>query len=160
MADVGVQYVLTTPDGTITFNQFTDPFNGQDQFYLSEIRGLGAPALRTPFDNIPLGDGGLIHDFWKGPRHITMDGTILVQSTQVMDSIVVIRNSMEEDLTAALESILRANGTLVFTPQGLAQRTFTVNYEVPLEFVHSNNYLSLDFSFGLIAGEPDWSGSS
>ena len=160
MADVGVIYTLTTPGPDIVFNQFTDPFLNVDQYYITEIRGLGSPALRTPFDNVPLGDGGLVHDFWKGPRHIGIEGTILVQSTGIMDDIVVIRNGMEDDLSDALESILRADGTLTFTPQGQGARTYTVRYEVGVEYVHSNNYLSLDFSFGLIAAEPDWSGSS
>jgi hypothetical protein len=155
MADVAVVYTLTTPDGTVVFND-----GGSDQFYITEVRGLGAPALRTPFDNVPLGDGGLIHDFWKGPRHIGVEGILLIQSTRQMDDIVIARNDMEEELTDALESILRADGSFSFTPQGLANRTFTVRYEVGIEFVHTDNYLTDAFSFGLIAGEPDWSGSS
>ena len=35
--------MLTTPDGVITFNDGTDP-----QYYITEIRGLGSPELRTP----------------------------------------------------------------------------------------------------------------
>lgn len=154
MADIGVQYVLTTPGTDITFNQFTTPFTGEDQFYITEIRGLAAPALRTPFDNVALGDGGLIHDFWYGPRHIAVEGTILVQSVRVEDDIVQIRNDMETDLTDALNAILRADGTFAFTPQGQSAVSYIVRYEVGLEFVHSNNYHSLDFSFGLIAGNP------
>ena len=126
MADVGVSYVLTTPGPDITFN------NGSaDQFYITEIRGLGAPALRTPIDNVPLGDGGLVHDFWKGPRHIGIEGIFLITSTRIMNSIVVIRNDMEFILTDALESILRADGTLAYTPQGEGARTYTVRYEIP-----------------------------
>ena len=136
------------------FNQFTDPFTGQDQFYITEIRGLAAPTLRTPFDNVALGDGGLIHDFWFGPRHILIEGTILVQSTSIENSIVVIRNGMEDDLNDALNSMLRADGTLAFTPQGESARSITCRYEVGLEFTHTNNYHSLDFSFGLIAASP------
>ena len=155
MADVGVQYVLTTPGPDITFNQFTEPFVGNnDQYYISEIRGLGSPSMRTPTDPVPLGDGALVHDYWYGARHIGIEGTILVQSTGVMDDIVEIRNQMESDLFSALDSILRADGTLAFSPQGQGATSYTVRYEVPLEFVHSNNYLSLDFSFGLIAADP------
>lgn len=155
MADVAVPYQLSTPASTVNFND-----GGLDQFYITVVRGLGAPALRTPFDNVPLGDGGIIHDFWKGPRHIGVEGILLIQSTRLQDDVVVIRNDMEEELTDALESILRLDGSFSFTPQGLANRTFTVRYEVGLEFVHTDNYLTDAFSFGLIAGEPDWSGSS
>ena len=155
MADIGVSYVLTTPGPDITFND-----GSPDQFYITEIRGLGAPALRTPIDNVPLGDGGLVHDFWKGPRHIGIEGIFLIQSTRNMNAIVVIRNDMEFLLTDALESILRADGTLSFTPQGEGNRTFTVRYEIGVEFTHTDNYLTDAFTFGLVAGEPDWAGSS
>lgn len=154
MADVGVVYTLTTPSTDITFNATTVPFAGQDQYYITEIRGLASPTLRTPFDNVPLGDGGLIHDFWFGPRHIGVEGTILVQSTAIENDIVEQRNAMEIDLQDALEAIIRADGTFAFTPQGEGSYSYTVRYEIGLEFVHSNNYHSLDFSFGLIAGDP------
>lgn len=154
MADVGVQYVLTTGGPTITFNQYTDPFIGHDQYYITEIRGLASPALRTPFDSVPLGDGSIIHDFWFGARHIGIEGTALVQSVRIEDDIVDVRNQMEADLTDALNSIIRSDGTLAFTPSGQAAVSYTVRYEVALEFVHTNNYNSLDFSFGLIAGNP------
>lgn len=154
MADIGVVYTLTTPAQTITFNATTVPFAGQDQYYITEIRGLASPTLRTPFDNVPLGDGGLIHDFWFGPRHIGVEGTLLVQSVRVEDDIVLQRNQMEADLTDALESIIRTDGTFVFTPQGQVTVSYNVRYEIGLEFVHSNNYHSLDYSFGLIAANP------
>src|SRR3990167_9245660 len=124
MADVGVVYTLSTPGGTVLFNDGFDPFAGADQFYITEIRGLAAPALRTPIDNVPLGDGGLVHDFWKGPRHIWIEGIFLIQSTKIMNSIVVIRN------------------------------------EMGVEFPHTDNYLTDAFTFGLVAAEPDWAGSS
>lgn len=160
MADVGVVYTLTTPGPDITFNQFTVPFNRKDQYYITEIRGLESPALRTPVDNVPLGDGGLVHDFWKGPRHIEVEGVIMVGSTPIEDNIVVIRNDMTDDLIDALESILRADGSLAYSPQGAGTRTYTVRYEVGLQTTHVDNYQSLQFSFGLIAAEPDWAGTS
>lgn len=151
MADVGVVYTLTTPGPDITFNQFTTPYTKQNQFYITEIRGLAAPSIRTPTDPVPLGDGALVHPFWFGARHISIEGTLLIQSTAIPNSVVQIRNVMEDDLSDALNSILRADGTLAFTPQGESARSITVRYEVPLEFTHASNYLELNFSFGLIA---------
>ncbi len=155
MADVGVVYTLNTAGTDITFNQYTDPFIGHDQYYITEIRGLESPSLRTPFDPVPLGDGALIHNFWYGARHIAIEGIILVQSTQVMDDIVEIRNTMTDSLSDALNDCLRTDATLTFDPQGSSStRNITVRYEVPLEVTHVDNYLSLQFSFGLIAGNP------
>lgn len=154
MADVGVVYTLTTPGTDITFNQFTDPLTGQDQYYITTIRGLESPDMRTPVDPVPLGDGALIHDFYYGARHIAIEGLILVTSTMVMNDIVEIRNDMTDDLVSALGAILRADGTLAFTPQGGSPTSYTVRYEVGLETTHGDNYTSLQFSFGLIAGTP------
>ena len=155
MADIGVVYTLTTPGIDITFNQYTEPFLGNnDQYYITEIRGLESPALRTPIDNIPLGDGALVHDFWYGARHIEIEGIILVQSTGIQDDIVQIRNSMTADLVSALNEILRADGIFAFTPQGGSASSYTVRYEVGLQTPHADNYNSLLFSFGLVAGDP------
>ena len=72
MADVGVVYTLDTPGTDITFNQYTEPFTGHDQFYITEIRGLEGPSIRAPQDPVPLASGGLIHTFYYGPTHITV----------------------------------------------------------------------------------------
>jgi len=156
MADVGVQYDLTTPAGTIIFND-----GSLDQFYITKVRGLGSPDLRTPMDKVPLGHGALFHPFFKGARHIGVEGIFLIESTRIQNNIVVIRNEMEFDLTEALESLLDdSTGTFTFAPQGFGSRTFVVKYEVGFEPEHGDNYISLYFSFGLVAAEPDWSGSS
>ncbi len=155
MADLGVTYVLTTPGPDITFNQFTEPFTGHDQYYITDIRGLESPSLRTPQDPVPLGDGALIHDFFYGATHITIEGLILVQSTGVMNAIVVIRNSMTATLKSALNSMKSASGSLAFTPQGQAAQNITgLRYEVGLETAHQDNFNSIGFSFGLVTGTP------
>ncbi len=153
MADVGVVYVLSaTP--SITFNSGIDPFDGSDKYYITEIRGLESPDLRTPTDPVPLGDGALVHSYWFGARHIGIEGVILVNSTGIENDIVEVRNDMTQDLDDALTSILRTDGTLAFTPQGESARSITVRYEVGLNVTHTDNYHTLQFSFGLIAGDP------
>lgn len=151
MADVGVPYVFTTPGGTITFND-----DSLDQFYITNIPGLGSPSLRTPIDPAPQAHGGLVHNFWKGPRHIIVEGVFLITSTRIMNSIVVIRNTMEESLRVACESTLQADATLAWTPLGQSARSLIVRMEVPLEFTHIENYLLESFTFGLVAADPDW----
>lgn len=135
----------------IQFNQYTEPFTGQDQYYITEISGLAMPSLRTPFDPVPLGDGILMHDFWEGAWHIGIEGLILVQSTTIMDDIVDIRNDMEADLTLALRNMLTSTGTFAFTPSSQGAQSFNVKTEIPVEYTHTDNYLSLQFQFGLIA---------
>lgn len=151
MADIAATYTLTTPGGTIVFN------NGAlDQYYFTEIDGLDGVTLRTPIDPVPFGDGGIVHDFWEGPRHMTFEGVLLIQSVRIQNSILTIRNSMEEDLRVALASIKRADGTIAWTPLGEGARSLTVRNEIPLATRHIENYLLRSFTFGLVSADPDW----
>jgi hypothetical protein len=65
---------------------------------------------------------------------------------------------MEENLIDALESIRAGvgDGTLSWTPGGLAARSLTVNSEVPVEFSATDDYHLKHFTFGLVAADPDW----
>jgi len=150
MADVGVSYELAG-SSTVTFND-----GSADQFYITEITGLGGPPVRAPIDDMPYGDGGLVHTFWKGPRHLIVDGIFLITSTWKMDDIVVIRNDFEEDLRVCLESIITADGTLTWQPQGQLERSLVVRHDVQLEYVHDQDYRVVAFHFGLVAADPDW----
>ena len=151
MADVAVPYTLTTNGGNIDFND-----GGADQFYITEIQGLGSAPVRAPIDNAPQAHGGLVHDFWKGPRHIIVEGIFLITSVPQGTLCQAIRNDMEEDLRTALESCLQADGTFAWTPLGQAARSLTVRHDVPLECPHQDNYLLRAFNFGLVAADPDW----
>lgn len=151
MSDVSVPYVLTTPGPDITFND-----DSADQFYITEITGLGGVDLRTPIDPVPFGDGGIVHDFWEGPRHVVVEGVFLITSTITQSDILVIRNTMEENLRSALSEIKRADGTLAWTPAGQGARSLTVRNDIRLDCRHVENYLLRAFTFGLVAGDPDW----
>lgn len=158
MSDISATYTLVTPGGTIIFNDGTLS-DGTDKYWLSNIEGLDSPALRTPIDNAPQADGGLVHDFWKGPRHIVFEGTLVTESVGfpgVGPECLEKQNEMEDDLMTALETILRSDGALSWTPLGLGARSLTVRYEVGLDFSKSDDYKLSQFVFGLVAGDPDW----
>lgn len=160
MADLASQYTLATPGGTILFNDYgDDKFNmyGPDEFYITDIKGLDSPPRRTPTDNAPQTHGGLIHPRLKGPRPITIEGALMIRSTDIQDQIRVIRNDMEAELLAALDSIEDANGTLSWTvplTSGDDARSLAVRVHIPdCEF---SGIELKTFVFGLIAGNPDW----
>lgn len=157
MADLSVPYDLATPNGTINFNDTgIDKFNmlgGPDEFYITDIKGLDQAPIRTPQDNRPQTDGGLIHPFFKGPRHITIEGCLIIRSTRIQNTIRTIRNQMEDELLDALNSILQTDGTLTWTPAGQSQRQLNVRSEIPCDF--SGIELKA-FTFGLVAANPDW----
>lgn len=158
MPDLGAEYTLTTPGGTITFND-GDLQDGTDKYWLMNIQGLDGPGIRAPIDNVPFGDGGLVHSFWKGPRHVVLEGVLITESVgwpSAGDACRQRQNEMEEDLIDALESILQANGTLAWTPLGLAARSLTVRHDVTLEFSAIENFALKQFTFGLVAADPNW----
>ena len=154
MPDLGCIYTLTTPQGTIVFNDGT-----ADQFYIQNITGLGTAPIRAPIDDVPYGDGSIGHNFWKAGRHIQFEGVFLVTSVPPCPTLVGIWNSMEESLRVALESIAALTtdtGTLVWTPTGGSSHSLTVRHDQPMECPPDQNFLVRNFTFGLFAENPDW----
>jgi hypothetical protein len=158
MADVSAVYTLTTPGGTITFNN-GDLKDGTDKFWIQIIHGLEGAPLRTPIDNAPQTDGGLVHPFLRAARPVIIEGVFVTESVgwpSVGDECITAQNEMEDDLLDALESIVAANGTLAWTPLGLGSRSLTVRNHQPLETTPGENYVIRNFVFGLIAADPSW----
>jgi hypothetical protein len=151
VADLTVQYVLTTPGPDITFNTGT-LFDGTDKYWIQSIIGLDGPSIRAPVDNVPFGDGGIIHTFWKGPRRVVIDGILLIESPE---DCMERRNALSSQLHLALESIIAADGTLAWQPTGLSAVSLTVRNEVTLEVSYTDNFAVSTFSFGLISAAAD-----
>lgn len=155
MADVAAPYTLTTPGGTINFNDGL-----ADQYYIQAIHGLDGAPIRAPIDDVPFGDGGISYNFWKGGRHIQIEGIFLVQNLDCGPALVTVWNQMEETLRVALESIaagIAAVASLVWTPTGLSARTLSsVRNDVPLDCQPDQNFTVRTFSFGLFSDNPDW----
>lgn len=156
MADLAAVYTLTTPAGTISFND-GDLRTLDDLYWISEIEGLDGAQIRAQVDNAPQTHGGIVHTFWKGPRQVTMQGAIIVQSVPFGAYCLPVRNEMEQDLRVALESIIQADGTLSWTPAGAAStKSLTVRHNIRLDFSPQENYVIMGFVFGLIAADPDF----
>ena len=163
MADIDVVYTLTTPGGTVLFNDGTQSSSGLDELRILDIQGLDGAPIRAPVDDMPFGHGGLDHNFWEGPRHIQMDGIFLIVSVVLGDGQRPIRNKFEEDLRVALRSIAALqidSGTLTWTPDGQSARTLVVRHENQFTTGRGNDNYTETFSFGLLAADPDWDGWS
>lgn len=155
MADYSTTYSLATAGGTVLFNN-GDLRTLDDLYWIQNIRGLDSPSIRAPIDDAPQAHGAIIHNFWKGARHVGFEGVLLVQSVPTGSACQAALNVMEAALRAALESILQTNGTLTWTPLGEGGNSLSVRYEVPLEINPSDNYATRSFTFGLVAGSPDY----
>lgn len=146
MADLRSTYSL----GSITFNN-GQPGDGTDLYWIQAIHGLDGPTIRAPVDDVPFGDGGLIHKFWKGPRRVIIEGVLIVQSVDFSSSLCQpALNTMESALNSMLNGILQTPGTLAWGAHSLS-----VYYEVPLDVQPAENYALRSFSFGLVSAAAD-----
>lgn len=156
MADYSCVYELDCgAGGTILFNNGTLG-SLTDLYWIATINGLDGPSLRVPIDDVPFGDGGIVHRSWKGPRHPVIEGSLVVQSVGLGQCQSVF-NTMEEDLRTALDSILApTSGTLTWTPTGGAVTySLDVFYEVSLDIQPTDDYRLRSFTFGLVAESAD-----
>lgn len=146
MADVASAYTLTTPAGTILFNDGSD-----DEYYLIDTPGLDQAAVRNPTDPKGQISGFQVHNRLEEGMRFQMVGILFIRSSRVQTTIRTIRNQMEDDLRVALRSILAADGTLAWTPLGQSALSLTVKQDVKVEFSYIDNYLNKSFTFGLIS---------
>lgn len=153
MADLACIYTYTASGATIVFNngQLGD---GTDKFWLQNIMGLDGPNVRAPVDNVPMGNGSLLHSFWLAGRTPVLEGVLIVESVPLNSSACqTALNEMEDNLRAAVESNVAATATLAWTPTGQAAQSLTVkhNGQPRLDITPIENYHLRQFVFGLVA---------
>lgn len=145
MAEYSAPATLTTPWGTIDFNDDTPPAYLHDPDVCAGLDG--APA-RATIDVKPVTDGGIWHRHFKGAREVTLGGLLRVDTPA--DAA-----SLEDDLLAACESIFSdpsVTGTYEWTPSDSSTRSITVRCDILPTFsgpAHAKKY-----SLGLVAIDP------
>ena len=137
---------LITPSGTVLFNQ---TYGNGDFFFVTSIDGLDGEPSRAPVDEKAQTDGGILHDFYAGARHITVVGLVLPGNGTVAQ-----RNVMERTLRLACRS-LKLNGdegTWEWLPDGDSTRSLVVKCDVQPTFPGDGVVKQL--IFGLVAADP------
>jgi hypothetical protein len=157
MADLACTYTYATAGGTIIFNNGSLG-DGTDKFWLQSITGLDGPIVRAPIDNVPFGDGTIIHQFWKAGRRPLLEGVLVVETVPFGSACQEALNEMEDDLRVAVESNIGTAGTLSWTPTGQGARSLSVfhNGEPPLDFPPAENFALRSFVLGLISEDADF----
>ena len=146
MADLSCTYTLTTPGPDIVFNTGTEPFDGTNKYWISNIQGLDMPTQRSPMDMVPFGNGSIIHTFWANGFTPVFDGVLILGSQADCQNDW---NDLAFDLVDALASIRAADGTLTFQPDGQSAQSLTVRCLVPVSITYSDDYRVAAFNFGL-----------
>lgn len=143
-------YTLTDGTHTVTLNAASG-----DTFLVDPTlsTGLDMPPVRANVDNKPQTDGGIVHNAFLGPRHITFTGMLYIRSASTDAGVVAARNTLETSLETVLRGILRADGTLSYTPTGGSAVSLTVRCDMGATF--TGGFVK-QFSFGLVAANPDW----
>jgi hypothetical protein len=138
-------FELVTPAGTIAFNAASgDAYQNDPQ----QCAGLGQAPLRVTTEDRPQTDGGIAHPTFRGARHITIGGTLVVRSSGTESGVVSARSTLIDTLISALESIENADGTLSWAS---AAHTLTVRSEIPFDPAGA---MEKTYTFGLIAHNP------
>ena len=81
MPDFVTTYTYTASGATIIFNN-GDLGDGTDKFWLQAIQGLDGPNVRAPVDQVPMGNGSLLHAFWLSGRTPVLEGVLLIESVR------------------------------------------------------------------------------
>lgn len=121
MAEIGIPYSLDTPLGTIDFAQ-----DGGDGIQIRGVAGLDGAPIRAPVSNRPQSDGLILHNFWRSGIYPVLNGIIKSTSQGSDAACLEYRRELEDTLRAYTGSLIRAEGTLRWTPSGAAERQITV----------------------------------
>jgi hypothetical protein len=116
---------------------------------LTALEGIGQAPIRAPVDDMPQGDGGIVHQFFYGPRHLTVEGFVLPFGYDATYQANMWGRM--DTLTAALDAILRVDGVFAWTPPGQTAHSLTVRCDVPVTFTGT---FQKQFIFGLVAADP------
>ena len=153
MADIQTTHTYVTPGGTIVFNNGSLG-DGTDKFWIHGLPGLDGPDVRAPIDDVPFGDGSLLHRFWLTGCKFAVEGVFIIEtvpynSTGCQAAI----NAMEAALKAAVKSNVAASGSWSFTPTGQGAISLTVFHpgQPKLDITPIENFATRSFTFGLIS---------
>lgn len=137
---------LISLGGAILFNQ--DYANG-DNYFITDVDGLDGFPVRAPMDDKAQTSGGILHDFFAGPRHLTVTGLLLPGS-----SLASRRNLMEKNLRIACRNMLLNDdeGFWRWQPDGEALLSLVVKCDQ--QPTYPGPGVLKQFIFGLVAADP------
>lgn len=141
---------LITPSGVSLFNQdYTTPGQVDDHYFITAIDGLDGFPVSAPEDPLAQTDGGLLHDFFARPRHITVTGILIPGN-----GTATRRNAMEKLLRIRCRSMLLNGdeGRWEWLPDGESAKSLIVKCDVQPTFPGEG--VVKQFIFGLVAANP------
>jgi hypothetical protein len=124
------------------------------EYFIKNIDGEGGIPVRAPIDNAPHDDGGIIHDFWDEPRHITITLVITCDPALTAWEQVQQRNQMYDALEAECYEARRADKTYSRTRSGMSDQSLTTRCDLqPTPHWDTDG---LNVTFGIVAAVGVW----
>lgn len=118
--DWGLEFVLETPQGDITFNAI----NG-DGPKLVPSACVAQYTMRSSKDNIPQADGDEVHRAFRGGYDISLTVELWENDTTVAcDEQITVRGDILDGFISSLQNPPDQLGRLVWTPSGGSSRMF------------------------------------
>src|SRR5262245_19813348 len=114
MADLCCEYSVFG----LTFNDAAP----NDTYVITSIDGLDGIPIRRTVVNLPITDGGACFDAFAAPRHITIEGSLGIRSTDPYSDptgYLTAMNLLETNLWITADANLNADSTLSWAPTGL-----------------------------------------
>jgi hypothetical protein len=145
VAEIGAPYTLSLGGTAIAFNTH---FQFDYEYIMQDVAGLDGAPVRTPVEDKPVTDGGLVFDFYDAARHMTFTGLIDPGKAGVTQ-----RNTMEANLKTLCKAMKRQDGQLTYSPTGQTVQHFDVRCDVQPTFPGQG--VVKEFIFGLVAANPD-----
>lgn len=143
MAELGISYVIETPQGNLTFNDYASA----DHYRLEAIRGMSPVGVRAAVYELAQADGARVGDGFRS-------GLTPVFSGSIKHSTESNRRAKIDELRAKLHSILRADGTLKWTPTGMTQRQRTCRLFDGPDIPAEAGRILKQFQFTLFCEDP------
>jgi hypothetical protein len=120
IADWNVPMTLVTPQGELDLN---DVGNAAGGFMLDNQNCKSGPAVRATADNVPQGDGAILHAGFLGGYALTLAIQYWAgDSTAACATSSPTSDTMNDELMRHLASIIDGGGRLLYTPAGKARR--------------------------------------
>lgn len=122
------------------------------------IEGLDGAPIRAQIDPRGQISGGIVHTKFFGPRIITFNGVVYIQSVVDRQSGAAMAAVMAVELAviSALETQLNSATNLSWTPSGGSGQSISCTYGTDGgEIKFTGTMLEKRFTFSLVAADPD-----
>lgn len=137
---------VTSDYGTIYFNDLADSHSMGGILHMTAMTGADGADVRSPVDNRPQRDGGIVHAAYRGPRHFTLEGTLVADTPTA-------RVGLEDLVRGVTNAMLRRDGRFTWSPPGHADRFITCRLAGPVEF-QAGPGLMKTFVIPLVSEDP------